>query len=111
MKRLLSTILPLIAFVAFVGATALSADATVLAACDTANMSIQTGADCAQGTGQPTDLFAGEESVFGRVTNILLFIVGAIAVIMLIIGGIRYVVSGGDQNQVTAAKRVSLSWN
>ena len=80
----------------------------VSAACDMSNLSVQSGADCAQGNGQPTNLFAGEGSVFGRVTSILLFIVGAIAVIMLIIGGIRYVVSGGDQNQVTAAKNTIL---
>jgi multisubunit Na+/H+ antiporter MnhB subunit len=38
----------------------------------------------------------------------MLFIIGAIAVIMLIIGGIRYVVSAGDQNAVTSAKNTIL---
>ncbi len=78
------------------------------AQCDMSNPSIQTGANCAKGNGQPTDLFLGEGSVFKRVSNIMLFIIGAIAVIMLIFGGIRYVVSGGDQNQVTAAKNTIL---
>ncbi len=78
------------------------------AACDTSNLSISTGADCARGNEQPADLFGGNNSIFGRVTNILLFLVGAISVIMLIIGGIRYVISGGDQAQVTAAKNTIL---
>ena len=78
------------------------------AACDTTNLSISTGADCARGTEQPSDLFGGENSIFSRVTNILLFLVGAISVIMLIIGGIRYVISGGDQAQVTGAKNTIL---
>ena len=80
----------------------------VSAACDMGNLSVQSGADCAKGNGQPENLFAGEGSVLTRVTSILLFIIGAVAVIMLIIGGIRYVVSGGDQSQVTAAKNTIL---
>ncbi len=70
-------------------------------------LSIQGGADCAKGNGQDRQLF-GEGSIFQTVTNILLFLIGAIAVIMLIIGGIRYVISGGDQAQVTAAKNTIL---
>lgn len=80
----------------------------VSAACDTGNLSISSGADCARGNQQPTDLFGGDNSIFRRVTNILLFLVGAISVIMLIIGGIRYVISGGDQAQVTSAKNTIL---
>lgn len=42
------------------------------------------------------------------ITNTLLFILGAIAVIMIIIGGIRYVVSGGDSTSITGAKNTIL---
>lgn len=77
------------------------------AVCNPGNLSIASGASCAQGNEQPSQLF-GENSIFQRVTNILLFLVGAISVIMLIIGGIRYVISGGDQNQVTSAKNTIL---
>ena len=38
------------------------------------------------------------------IVNVLLFVLGAIAVIMIIIGGIRYVVSNGDSSAVTGAK-------
>jgi hypothetical protein len=92
----------LLATVSFLG------DVSVSAVCDTGNLSISSGADCARGNQQPSDLFGGNNSIFGRVTNILLFLVGAISVIMLIIGGIRYVISGGDQAQVTAAKNTIL---
>ncbi|MDO8336593.1 MAG: hypothetical protein Q7T74_07535 [Candidatus Saccharibacteria bacterium] len=47
-------------------------------------------------------------SVIVNVTNIILFLVGAVAVIMLIIGGLRYVSSNGDQNAVTGAKNTIL---
>ena len=38
----------------------------------------------------------------------LLFIIGAISVIMLIIGGIRYTTSNGDQQAVQNAKNTIL---
>ncbi|MGH7196933.1 MAG: pilin [Candidatus Saccharimonadales bacterium] len=68
---------------------------------------IGQGARCAKPTNAAENLF-GPESIFTTVTNILLFIIGAIAVIMLIVGGIRYVVSGGDQAAVTSAKNTIL---
>lgn len=42
------------------------------------------------------------------IINILLFLIGAIAVIMIIIGGLRYVISGGDQGAITGAKNTIL---
>jgi hypothetical protein len=43
-----------------------------------------------------------------NVINILLFVVGVISVIMIIIGGIRYITSGGDQSAITSAKNTIL---
>jgi hypothetical protein len=43
-----------------------------------------------------------------RIINVLLFVVGAISVLMIIIGGLRYVLSGGDQNAVSGAKNTIL---
>lgn len=40
--------------------------------------------------------------------NILSIIVGVVAVVMIIIGGFRYVVSGGKQESVAAAKNTIL---
>lgn len=42
------------------------------------------------------------------IINILLFVIGAVAVIMIIIGGIRYVLSNGEQANVKAAKDTIL---
>lgn len=71
------------------------------------DLSLGEGAGAAKGEDQPPDLF-GEGGIFQTITNVLLFIIGAISVIMLIIGGIRYVVSGGDQAAVTSAKNTIL---
>jgi uncharacterized membrane protein len=68
---------------------------------------LQDGANASKGKDQPPELF-GVGGIFETVTNVLLFIIGAISVIMLIIGGIRYVVSGGDSSAVTSAKNTIL---
>ncbi|HXH04804.1 MAG TPA: hypothetical protein VNI82_00035 [Candidatus Nitrosotenuis sp.] len=88
-------------------ALGLSVIAPVAQPVDAFNQSISEGVDASRGQDQPAGLFE-PDGIFQTVTNILLFIVGAIAVIMLIIGGIRYVVSGGDQSAVTAAKNTIL---
>ena len=70
-------------------------------------LTLQEGAEAARCDGCPRDLF-GNTGVFKQVTNTILYIVGIIAVIMLIIGGIKYVVSGGDSKKVTDAKNTVL---
>jgi len=69
--------------------------------------SVQTGANAAQGNGQPSDLF-GDNGIFTTITNTMLFIIGALSVIMLILGGLRYVISGGNAAAITAAKNTIL---
>ena len=56
------------------------------------------------GTSTPTDA----NVVIKNVTNIMFFIIGAVSVIMLIYGGIRYTTSGGNTNSVTAAKNTVI---
>lgn len=73
-----------------------------------AALTMRDGANDAKGDEQPTNLAEGDGSVFKMVTNTLLFIIGAVAVIMLIIGGIRYVISQGDSTAVTNAKNTIL---
>jgi hypothetical protein len=68
---------------------------------------ISDGADSARGADQPVNLF-GDAGVFSKISSVLLFIVGAIAVIMIVIGGLRYVISGGDASQVQSAKNTIL---
>ena len=88
-------------------AITLSAAPAYAATCDSTSLNAQSGANCAQGDQTPTTIF-GSGGIFTVIVNILLFIIGAIAVIMLIVGGIRYVISGGDQAQVTSAKNTIM---
>ena len=68
---------------------------------------MQAGANAARGADQPLDLF-GNAGIFATISNVLLFIIGAIAVIMIIIGGFRYVTSGGNSASISAAKNTIL---
>ncbi|MFH1012395.1 MAG: pilin [Candidatus Peregrinibacteria bacterium] len=43
--------------------------------------------------------------IFNFATNLILYASGAVAVLLLIIGGIRYIVSFGNQEQTDAAKK------
>ena len=43
-----------------------------------------------------------------KIINVILYIIGILAVVMIIIGGIQYTTSAGDQNAVTKAKNTIL---
>lgn len=70
-------------------------------------LTLRDGAEAARCEGCPSDLF-GDAGVFRQITNTILYIVGIVAVIMLIWGGIRYVISGGNSQKVTDAKNTVL---
>lgn len=60
------------------------------------------------------DCDAGDDAVtkinnlIRRIINLLSLIVGIVAVIMIIIGGLRYITSGGSDTGVTSAKNTIL---
>ena len=71
------------------------------------NLSLSNGIDCAKSKDQPDSLFASN-GIFRTIVNTILFIIGAVSVIMIIFGGFRYVTSGGDSGGVTSAKNTIL---
>ncbi len=79
-----------------------------------ADLSVKDGASSAKGNDQTSCIFPGagcegdETPLFQTITNVLLFIIGAVSVIMLIIGGFRYTVSQGDSSALTSAKNTIL---
>lgn len=79
------------------------------------NLTLSDGANSAKGNDQASCIFpgqsgcdSGETPLFQTITNVLLFIIGAVSVIMLIIGGFRYTVSQGDSSALTSAKNTIL---
>jgi hypothetical protein len=62
-----------------------------------------SGADCT--TSDATDKI---NSLIHTVVNLLSAIVGIVAVIMIIVGGLRYITSGGNDTSITSAKNTIL---
>lgn len=67
----------------------------------TAAGEITNGSDA---TGQSGDL----SGFILKITNLLLFVLGAIAVIVIVIGGIKYTTSDGDSAKIKSAKDTIL---
>lgn len=81
-----------------------------VASAATAKESICQGAGLAGGGS--TDCSAGNgpsvEGVISTAINLISLIVGVIAVIMIIIGGLKYIMSSGDSNNINSAKNTIL---
>ena len=105
-KRHLLGLLAVPALVLCVSALATPAYADCTGA-DTSSLSLCGGAASSQGNDQPPNLF-GAGGIFQTITNVMLFVIGAVSVVMLILGGIRYTISQGDQTAVTSAKNTIL---
>jgi hypothetical protein len=70
---------------------------------------IQCGVNGAGGNGQsPAQAGSNVNQTIKSIINVLSVAVGVVAVIMIIIGGFRYVTSGGKQESVAGAKSTIL---
>ncbi|MFO0881994.1 MAG: pilin [Candidatus Saccharimonadales bacterium] len=80
-----------------------ASDASKQAACQAIGGTYANGVcnDGSTGSAQPEDLVA-------KIINIFSWVVGAIAVIMLIFAGFKYVTSGGDAGKITSAKNTII---
>ncbi len=54
------------------------------------------------------DALFGPDSFWTRLINTMILIVGTVATLMIVIGGLRYVLSGGDASQTKSAKDTIL---
>lgn len=61
--------------------------------------------DCTQGTGVDNNSVS---KVANQVVNVFSLVVGAIAVIMIIVGGFRYITSGGSSDKIGSAKNTLI---
>jgi hypothetical protein len=102
MKKIRLTLLSFAAMAGLVAAPLVPA--TVFAANSPID-SIEQGTKDVGGKGANTDELADN---LKTIVNVLLFILGAIAVIMIIIGGVRYTTSNGDASAIKGAKDTIL---
>ena len=66
--------------------------------------------NCPEGSRSQVCASKGENatSTVKNVINLLIFVIGIIAVIMVVVGGLRYVLSGGDSAGINTAKNTIL---
>jgi cytochrome bd-type quinol oxidase subunit 2 len=72
--------------------------------CSGASLSVSNGGSCAD-TSTGTDKI---NSIITTVINIFSLVVGVVSVIMIILGGFRYITSGGDSSNVSSAKNTII---
>jgi hypothetical protein len=76
----------------------------VTAACDGFDCVDETIQKTQSGTKNSTDV----ESLAGKITVVLLYLIGGVSVIMIAYGGFRYITSNGDASSIKAAKDTIL---
>lgn len=74
------------------------------AVCSDATTCVTSGLKATGGTSSKTSI----NSIIKTIVDVLLFIIAAVSVIMIIIGGIKYTISQGDSSAVTSAKNTIL---
>ncbi|MEO5950684.1 MAG: hypothetical protein ABIQ04_04505 [Candidatus Saccharimonadales bacterium] len=121
MKRIQTIIISLVAVVG-IGTTGivLSPQMSYAAPGDIAQKPADVAADKAAAADSPTDQITKGVTNVGpsntgtldggikNTINVLLYIIGIAAVIMIVIGGLRYVLSGGDSSATKGAKDTIL---
>ncbi|MBR2659755.1 hypothetical protein IKD60_03270 [Candidatus Saccharibacteria bacterium] len=97
-----------LAAVATLGATALIAPAVSAAQDSYTNASKYTsGTEAGTGAGQNTQLM-GSSGILNTIINVALGVIGFVAVVMIIFGGVQYTTSAGDAAKVTKAKNTIM---
>jgi hypothetical protein len=103
MKKIKLGLLSLLSVFTLMGAVQIF-QSPAYAACSTPKTCIKEGSDSVGGNKDTTTL--GQRIT--TIVNILLYLLGAIAVVMIVIGGIRYTTSNGESAQMTSAKNTIL---
>lgn len=102
MKKRIQSIIA--AFIVSLGFGTMMLAPATYAACTDAKSCVTDGLTATGGTSSKTSI----NDIFKTIVNVLLFVIGAISVIMIIIGGIRYTTSNGDSSSVTSAKNTIM---
>ncbi|MFZ1812054.1 MAG: hypothetical protein WAU02_00825 [Candidatus Saccharimonadales bacterium] len=66
------------------------------------------GVDSSSTLCKPSEKLFGPDSIWTKIINTLIYITGAIAVIMIVIGGMRFTLSGGDASGTKSARETII---
>ena len=103
------------AFVSLFAMAALASPMLVQAAaasqasnCNAGTLTISSGIACGAPTSASATPLFGAGGLFQKIADILIFVIGAISVLMIIIGALRYTLSAGNPSATTGAKDTIL---
>lgn len=102
MKRIIQSILA-VGVLAFGLAAIVTVSPQPVAACTGGKNCITTGAGNVK-----TGAVGSLPTIITNITNILLFLLGAVSVIMLVVGGFKYTTSNGNPEQIKSAKNTIM---
>jgi hypothetical protein len=109
LRRFFVRLITSVAIATTIGAAMAPLAATpAMGACNPGDLSITGGINCAAPTSASQRPLFGNGSLFQTIANVIIYIVGAIAVLMVIIGGLRYVLSTGNPQATAGAKDTIL---
>lgn len=103
MIRSLLSIPLLIMVIAFANVAPVGAEEVFQNACNGVTDSVLCTEKDKAHTTQDNGLF-GVNGILNKAANFLLVIIGVVAVIMIIVGGVQYALSGGDPQRINKAK-------
>lgn len=105
-KSIVTSIVAIAAFAAPMAVPAMASAAADIPSNLCAGASLSTTTCDAQSAG--SDAATKVDGIIATVINIFSLVVGIVAVIMIIVGGLKYITSGGDSGNVTGAKNTIL---
>lgn len=97
---LFALLLPAVAFA--------STQSEITSACATAAQNGGEMPSYCQTTGTTNDPLTGSNGTLTKVTNVVGFVAGVVAVVMIIIGGFRFVISRGDSAKAVTARQTIM---
>jgi hypothetical protein len=103
MKKTFVSIMGVLALVVVVGATMPQVAHAAIDVFQNCSGNASTAVCKARG-----DKLFGPTSIWTNILNTLIYITGSISALMIVIGGLRYTISGGDQGALTSAKNTIL---
>ena len=97
-------------FVSLFAMAALASPMLVHAAagCSSTDLTISSGIACGAPTSASSTPLFGNGGLFQKIADVLIFVIGAVAVLMIIIGALRYTLSAGNPSATTGAKDTIL---
>lgn len=108
-SKIIMIALLLLPVVAVAGATSASAAESTAnidkSLCKGAQLDVTSTTDCDINEDEPGQKV---NNLIAVIINVFSVVVGVVAVIMIIVGGFRYITSGGDSGNVTGAKNTIL---